>query len=1037
MAALICGSVLALPASAGAQLTLDPETGTVRSVQAADGALTRPAAGDRAALALDWARENRADLGLTAADVDGLDLAARSTAPGTGITHVHFRQDDRGIPAFDGGLRVSLDRGGRILNATGSPIPSLEVATAAPRLGALAALRALQRDVGVERPVEVVAGPEGVRRTTRFAGGDVARLVLFGTGRGTRLAWHLTYRADSGAHYDAVVDATSGAVLFRQDLVKDAARAEVFRSHPGLEPEVLIDFEARGWLPAGSDELQGRYAHVYADLDDDQSPGPDEEVGRAGRHFEFTFQDFGGTGCVAAARCSWDPASGGSWEANRSRSGVQAFYLVNHFRDHLAGDGNIAFDGFADADAVRVETHDGAELGHRNNASMATLPEGRAPRMELQLFGGGGFRSVHAADSAAIVWHEYTHGLSSRLVVHDDGSAALSSIQAGAMGEGWSDWYALDLLVNEGSLVDGPAPGQIDFGHYTDRVAHQLRYQAVDCPVGSGAPQCPGTPGAGPGGYTFGDLARVDGGADAHADGEIWAQTLWDLRAAVGSDAAQALITEGMRMSPPEPSFLDMRNAILAAEAGLPGDHRGAIWQVFARRGMGYLAHTDDANDVTPTEDFSLPPSPAAPRGRTTGTVTSLESGLPLASVSVGLGGLFGAAAFPDQLATATAAGGTYALDAPGGTYGELAFERPGYDRAAIPGFHVAPGGTRAQDVALRRDWAARAGNASVGGSDDAGAVLGCGLARLIDQDRQTAWSAWNPARTASPLDGPPTAVVALPQAIDVTGFGLDPTNGCGNDAGAAAKDFRVETSADGVSFATALQGTFGAAQRGRLNEFSAAVRNVRFVRLVLLSPQIAASDYIDFSELEVFGAPPNQLPSGSLAASRVRLTAGGSVSFAAAFADSDSRITGYAWDFDGNGTVDRTTTVSATAFTYARAGTFAAAVAVNDFRGGAGVASRTIIVRRPARPRVALPRRARRGRVTVRVTCAVRCTVVARLRRGGHTVRTVRRTIRSTRSRSIAVKVPRRGRAVRVVVTVRYADGRSTTARRTVRVVR
>ena len=68
-----------------------------------------------------------------------------------------------------------------------------------------------------------MSGPSGVRRTTRFAGGDFARLVLFGSGRGTRLAWHVIYRASDRVHYDAVVDAGSGAVLFRQNLVKDAA----------------------------------------------------------------------------------------------------------------------------------------------------------------------------------------------------------------------------------------------------------------------------------------------------------------------------------------------------------------------------------------------------------------------------------------------------------------------------------------------------------------------------------------------------------------------------------------------------------------------------------------------------------------------------------------------------------------------------------------------------------------------------------------------------------------------------------------------
>ena len=535
-----------------------------------------------------------------------------------------------------------------------------------------------------------------------------------------------------------------------------------------------------------------------------------------------------------------------------------------------------------------------------------------------------------------------------------------------------------------------------------------------------------------------GTSAASPRGPQAHADGEIWAETLWDLRNAVGSQTAQALITEGMRISPPEPSFLDMRNSILAAEAGLPGNHRNAIWSVFARRGMGYRAHTDGAADVTPTQDFSLPPAPGAPRGRTAGTVTSLESGLALANVTVGLASLAGAAAFPDRLATATAANGAYALDAPAGSYSELAFAAPGYDRVEIPGYTVTAGGTRVQNVGLRRDWAARAGGAVALAGDNSGEPYGCGLARLIDQRDTSGWSAVR--------IGQPRAVVRLPQAIDVTAFGLDPTNACGDPAGASTAGYRVETSADDVTYRTAVEGTFGSQHRGRLNVLPAAVRNVRYVRLTLRSSQVPTSEFVDFSELEVFGAPPNRLPTGALAASRVRLGAGGRVDFAAAFVDPDSRITGYDWDFDGDGAVDRSTTGPATSFTYERAGAFGASVAVRDYRGGAGRATRTITVTRPPRPVVKLPRRGRRGKVTVRVRCADRCTVTGRLRVDGRTVRTLRRTIRSTRERRFELRLPpkarraalrrdRRSVRARLIVTARYRDGRATTARRTVRV--
>ena len=49
------------------------------------------------------------------------------------------------------------------------------------------------------------------------------------------------------------------------------------------------------------------------------------------------------------------------------------------------------------------------------------------------------------------MYHEYTHGLSNRLVVDPSGNSTLGNIQAGAMGEAWSDWYAMDFLDQRGS----------------------------------------------------------------------------------------------------------------------------------------------------------------------------------------------------------------------------------------------------------------------------------------------------------------------------------------------------------------------------------------------------------------------------------------------------------------------------------------------------------------------------------------------------------------------------------------------------------
>ena len=288
----------------------------------------------------------------------------------------------------------------------------------------------------------------------------------------------------------------------------------------------------------------------------------------------------------------------------------------------------------------------------------------------------------------------------------------------------------------------------------------------------------------------------------------------------VGRDVAQQLITEGMRMAPPEPSFLDMRNAILAAEAGLGGANRNAIWQVFARRGMGYRAHTDGARDVTPSAGLQPAAGARRPARGHDGHRDFARERPALANVTVGLESLVGEAGFPDELATRTAANGTYALDAPAGTYGELAVEHPGYSRVAVPGFAV-----RAEPVS-RTSRCVATGRRARGERSCRPARQQRGPVRLRARAAERPAARERLVGDQGQRDGGRRR--PLPEAIDVTGFGLDPANTCGNDIGASTGGYRVETSSDGVNFTTAAQGTFGPADRGRLNVVPPSARNVR-----------------------------------------------------------------------------------------------------------------------------------------------------------------------------------------------------------------
>jgi hypothetical protein len=177
-------------------------------------------------------------------------------------------------------------------------------------------------------------------------------------------------------------------------------------------------------------------------------------------------------------------------------------------------------------------------------------------------------------------------------------------------------------------------------GKYTDLVPHSIRSQALDCPVGASASSCPGTNAQGSGGYTYGDFntGPIDAKThvhEVHRGGEIWAETLWDVRNLVGSAVAERIITEGMRnFTPPQPSMLDARDGILAADRTIfgQGNHIAALWQAFAARGMGTQADDGVNPDPVPdavVEDFNRPPTvtlAATPQQAEAGAAISFDA---------------------------------------------------------------------------------------------------------------------------------------------------------------------------------------------------------------------------------------------------------------------------------------------------------------------------------------------------------------------------------------------------------------------------
>jgi hypothetical protein len=849
---------------------IDRLTGTPRVVARLDGFLTGPSAGEAKEVALGYVREHADVFGLDVSDFAALRLTRAYTDIG-GTTHLRWVQTYEGIPALDNGLSASVTRDGRLVNVLGSPWRGLRLANVVPGLSAAAALEHSLHDAGAKlAPPRVLRRAAAPTRDTRFAGGHRAGLVFFTGPRGVRLAWRVLAHAKPTQVFDYVVDAETGEVLRRANLV-DFAQARVFDYYPGAANGGAAALQVIDpWLASGATTLAGPSAHAYLDVNSDNVA---EEVGPSSTSpatwdYPRTAFSYGAGGCPAGPyHCAWNHTVAGSWGANKNQSATQLFYYVNTFHDHLAASPigfNAAAGNFEGADPLLAEADDGAagpgnlpDASHRNNANMFTPPDGFSPRMQMYLFSPPSFPAVNGADDASVVYHEYTHGLSSRLVTDANGFQALSSAQAGAMGEGWSDWYAMDYLVGSGLSPDTTDEGDVTLDRYVGTSLGFLRTEGLDCPVGSLSSSCPGTSPAGSGGYTYGDFGRIFGFPEVHADGEIWGQTLWDLRTALAgldATAARRLVTRAMELSPPEPSFLDMRNAILQADTVAGGTFRDLIWQVFADRGMGYFASSVDSGDAAPVESFSLPPAPGGPTGSLGGTVTDFDSGSPIAGARVGVAGHD--SGFAGGLGADTRAAGDYAVfGIPAGSYPRVLATKPGYDRQVLNSVPIAAGTRTTRNFMLRRDYASLAGGSAVvahTGPNYSG--FGCGPAAAFDQSFSTGWS-------TDIAGGPKSVTVRLPIPINIIDFAIDPGAVCGDDDTASLGQFSIATSPDGVNFTASAAGTFTAASNHQLNRVrpSGGTARVRFVRLTLHTSQSSAgagAQFMDVSELEVYGLP-------------------------------------------------------------------------------------------------------------------------------------------------------------------------------------
>ena len=194
-------------------------------------------------------------------------------------------------------------------------------------------------------------------------------------------------------------------------------------------------------------------------------------------------------------------------------------------------------------------------------------------------------------DNGVIV-HEYAHGISTRLTGGPSENICLANflvngqVDGEQMGEGWSDYYAMMLTDTDTD----------DRGIAT--------YLVFEPPTGQGIRPFKYSPNFGINPATYLTINNPNISVP-HGVGTVWATMIWDMTRALadrhgfdpdvysgsgGNNISLQLVTDGLKLQPCFPGFVDGRDAILAADAAMGGRNECLIWDAFAPRGLGASA---------------------------------------------------------------------------------------------------------------------------------------------------------------------------------------------------------------------------------------------------------------------------------------------------------------------------------------------------------------------------------------------------------------------------------------------------------------
>ncbi|MGB7926139.1 MAG: M36 family metallopeptidase, partial [Pyrinomonadaceae bacterium] len=579
------------------------EAGAMKNFFIDGAALSEPQADAADNIARNFLKRQAQLFALTNAGVAALKLNKEDNDRGT--TFLDYAQTVGGIKVFEGNVQVAVNRNGEVLSVregflvTGQRVnlkPTLDesqgIAKAFEHAGRSVIPTFIETSARASKSeYSSYANPLDARNEDVLSELNVVRV-----GNAARLAWHVYAEIGPNEWYETLVDAHTGELLLRHNLYVFEAQGTVYTEDPDAGPRQLVSFvgdttinTAAGWMGT-STVTTGNNVEAYLDTNADNAPDANNGTNLSNGHASSPTQNF-----TFPFSTTVDPRT------QQAAVVTNLFYFNNIMHDFSYRLGftesarnfqtNNYGRGGTGNDSVRAEAQDGSGT---NNANFATPPDGQRPRMQQYLFTAPNPDRDSSMDSD-VVYHEYGHGISNRLI--GNGGTGLSGTQSGAMGEGWSDYWAT-TLNNDGVMGE----------YVTLNNTRGIRRAAYTVPAATVHD-------------SYADVGA--GGFEVHNDGEVWASALWDLRTQLGATITDNIVLNGMKFTPTRPSFLNARDGILQADQNLNGGaNRCAIWTVFARHGMGvsavgndgttHTAATDVPTDCGGTCTFSINPTSAS-----------------------------------------------------------------------------------------------------------------------------------------------------------------------------------------------------------------------------------------------------------------------------------------------------------------------------------------------------------------------------------------------------------------------------------------